>query len=140
MIRRRRGRVLAMGTALFIVACSTMPVTTQLGSVEDVVIGRSTLGLNVTVRTDEEIRWINERDGAIQIVFLDSLEGKVNCKRGFGLMNVVNAAMLKSQESVSLCFSEPGSLRYTVRLDRAMSTGWLNIIGRVVVERKTDAR
>jgi len=122
-----------------LVACAGMPVRTQTGVVQDVVIGKSTLYLDVTVREDDEIRWVNERDGAIQIIFLDSLEGKVNCKRGFGLVDVANVTTLKPQDSVSLCFSEPGSLRYTVRLDRAMPTGWLNALGRLVVERNTDA-
>jgi len=122
-----------------LVACAGMPVSTQTGVVQDVVIGKSTLRLDVTVRQDDEIRWVNERDGAIQIVFLDSLEGKVNCKRGFGLIDVSKVTTLKPQESVSLCFSEPGSFRYTVRLDRAMPTGWLNALGRLVVERNTDA-
>jgi hypothetical protein len=139
-VSRRQCPVLAIGIAMSIVACSSMPPKTQTGAVQEVAIGKSTLHLDVTVHEDDEIRWINERDGTVQIIFLDSLEGKLNCKRGFGLVDVANATTLKPRESVSLCFSEPASLRYTVRLDRAMPTGWLNATGRVVVERNTDFR
>jgi hypothetical protein len=131
MLRRL---IVVTGMAMFLTFCSTMPIMTRTGSVQEIVIGTSPLHLNVTVRKDDEIRWVNERDGTIQIIFLDSLEGKVNCQRGFGLLKIVNATTLKPQKSVSLCFAEPGSWRYTVRLDRAVPTGWLNAPGRIVVE------
>ena len=137
---RRQSPVFVIGIAMLIVACSSMPTMTQTGAVREVAIGKSTLHLDVTVHEDDEIRWINERDGSVQIVFLDSLEGKVNCKRGFGLVDVTNATTQKPRKSVSLCFAEPASFRYTVRLDRAMPTGWLNATGHIVVERNADAR
>jgi hypothetical protein len=137
---RRRSLVFSIGIAMSVVACSSMPAATQTGVVQEVLIGKSTPRLDITIHEDDEIRWVNERDGSIQIVFLDSLEGKVNCKRGFGLLDLANATTLKPLESVSLCFSEPASLRYTVRLDRALPTGWLNATGRVVVERNMDTR
>ena len=137
-IRMLSWSIVVTGMAISLAACSTMPVMTRTGSVQEIVIGLSSLHLNVAVHKDDEVRWVNERDGAIEIIFLDPLEGKVNCKRGFGLLDIVNATTLKPQKSVSLCFAEPGSWRYTVRLDRAVPTGWLNAPGRIVVEGHAD--
>ena len=138
-IRMLNWLIVVTGMVMCLAACSTMPVMTRTESVQDIVIGPSSLHLNVTVHKGDEVRWVNERDGTIQIIFLDSLEGQVNCKRGFGLLDIVNATALKPQESVSLCFAEPGSWRYTVRLDRAVPTGWLNAPGRIMVEDHADA-
>ena len=124
--------------AMSLACCSVMPVMTRTGSVQELVMGTSPLHLNVTIHKDDEIRWVNERDGTIQIIFLDSLEGKVNCQRGFGLLDIVNATTLKPQKSASLCFAEPGSWRDTARLDRAVPTGWLNAPGHIVVEGHVD--
>jgi plastocyanin len=126
------------GMVMCLAACSTMPTMTRTGSVEDIVIGPSSLHLNVTVHKGDEVRWINERDGIIQIIFLDSLEGRVNCQRGFGLLDIAETTTLKPQESVSVCFAEPGSWPYTVRLDQPAPTGWFNAPGRVLVENYAD--
>lgn len=126
------------GVGLSLLACSGMPASTHTGAVQNIVIGPSSFDLNTTVHKDGEVQWINDRKGRIQIIFLDSLEGKVTCKRGFGLWNVVNEATVKPTESVSLCFGQTGSLRYTVRLDQAMSTGWLNAPGRITIQSPKD--
>lgn len=118
------------------IACSSMPVTTRTGVVRDIIIGESSLHLHVMVQRGDEVRWVNQRHGAIQIVFLDSIEDKVSCQRGFGLLDVTNATTLEPQDSVSLCFSEAGPLRYTVRLDRTSPTGELNVPASVNVGAK----
>ena len=130
--------IVLTGMVMSLAVCSTIPAMTRTGSVQDIVIAPSSLHLNVTVHKGDEIRWVNERDGTVQIIFLDSLEGQVNCQRGFGLLDIVNATALKPQKSASLCFAEPGSWRYTVRLDRAVPTGWLNAPGRIMVEDHAD--
>lgn len=55
--------VLAIGIAMSVVACSGMPVTTQTGAVQDIVIGSSSLRLTVKVQEDDEVRWVNDREG-----------------------------------------------------------------------------
>jgi hypothetical protein len=126
------------GMATSLAACWTMPAMTRTGLVQDIVIGPSSLHLNVTVHRGDEVRWVNERDGIIQIIFLDSLEGRVNCQRGFGLLAIAETTTLKPQESVSVSFAEPGSWPYTVRLDQPPPTGWFNAPGRVLVEDHAD--
>lgn len=116
------------------VSCSGMPDSTRTGSVKTIAIAESLPDTHVSVQRGDEVRWVNERHGPIEITFLDPLEGKVNCRRGFGLLDIINATTLKSQESVSLCFSEPGPLRYTLRLDRALPTGQLHILGTIAVQ------
>lgn len=138
VIRMLRWLIVVAGMAMSLAACSTVPTMTRTGSVQDIVIGPSSLHLNVTVHKGDEVRWVNERDGIIQIIFLDSLEGQVNCKRGFGLPDITDTTTLKPQESVSLCFAEPGSWPYTVRLNRPAPTGWVNVPGRIMVEDLVD--
>jgi hypothetical protein len=129
---------MTIGMAVSLITCSGMPVSTHTGVVQKIVIEPSSFDLNTTIHKNDEVQWVNNRQGPIQIVFLDSLEGKVNCKRGFGLLDLVNATTLKPQDSVSLCFAEAGVLRYTVHLDRAMPTGWLNVPGRISVESASE--
>ncbi len=123
-----------VGMACLLVACSQLPRTSRSGKVHETIIGESFPLRNVTVQMGDEVRWLNQRNGSVQIVFLDSLEGKINCRRGFGLSDVVNATSLPPHHSASLCFSQAGLLRYTVRLDKALQTGEMNLVGLVTVE------
>jgi hypothetical protein len=132
---RKCGVVIFMVANIFIaVSCSGLPDSTRTGSVKTIVIEESLPDAQVSVQRGDEVRWVNQRDGSVEITFLDPLEGKVNCRRGFGLLDIINATTLKPQKSVSLCFSEPGSLRYTLRLDRALPTGQLHIPGTIAVQ------
>jgi plastocyanin len=123
-----------VGMACLLAACSQLPRTSRSGKVHEIIIGESFPLRNVTVQMGDEVRWLNQRNGSVQIVFLDSLEGRINCRRGFGFSDVVNATSLPSHHSASLCFSQFGLLRYTVRLDRALQTGQMNFVGLVTVE------
>lgn len=129
-----RMTLMIVGMACLLAACGQLPRTSRSGKVHEIIIGESSPIRNVTVQMSDEVRWLNQRNGSVQIVFLDSLEGKVNCRRGFGLSDVVNATSLSSHDSASLCFSQAGLLRYTVRLDKALQTGEMNFVGLVTVE------
>jgi plastocyanin len=121
---------------VLLAACSSLPRATQTGTVHEVVIARSLSPAEATVGAGDEVRWVNQRPGEVQLVFLDSIEGQVACQRGFGLMGVANAATLSSDRSVSLCFSEPGVVRYIVRMDRTLPTGGLHIRGKILIEKR----
>jgi hypothetical protein len=103
--------IVMVATLLIAVSYSDMPGSTRTGSVETILIAESLPEADVSVQPGDEV---NERGGPIKITFLSCLEGKVSCRGGFGSLDIINATTIKSQESVSLCFSEPGPLHYTL--------------------------
>lgn len=131
--------VLLAVAGILVASCSGMPVSTRTGVVKTIVIEESQPEPHIWVHKGDEVRWLNQRQGTIGITFLDSLEGKVNCQRGFGLLDVINAIQVKAQDSVSLCFSELGPLHYTLRLDHFLPTGQLHIRGTITVQESFDS-
>jgi hypothetical protein len=49
-------------------------------------------------------------------------------------MRNANSATLDPNESASLCFSKPGPINYTVRMESTQSTGELNVPGSIHVQ------
>jgi plastocyanin len=118
---------------------TTMPQVTRTGEVQNIIIRDDLNPAKVSVQPGDEVRWINRRNGPIKIILLDSIAQKIACERGFGvLMNRDNIANLGPNESASICFTQPGTLTYTVRMDSSLPVGELNAPGEIVVhEAKT---
>lgn len=113
--------------SLFVAACSSMPTGTQTGTVQEIIIGEQLAPAEVTAHPGDEIRWINRSGGLVQILFLDSIEDRIACQRGFGFSAV--AARLPPNASASLCFLDPGVVRYTVRIEPLPSGSGINLRG-----------
>ena len=119
------------------IGCSGMPTVTRTGNVQDVMIRDRLSPADVTVRTGDEVRWINRRQGPVTIIFLDPVADRAACRQGFGgLMGISkgNSATLAPNESASMCFSKAGPVHYTVRMDSALPAGELNVPGSIRVE------
>lgn len=112
-----------------------LPAATQTGKVEEIVIGTTMAPSEVTLAPGDEVRWVNRQQGPVSIVFLQPIQEQVSCGRGFGLAGVVNASRIEPNTGISLCFSTPGTVRYTVHLDTPTTAGSFNIPGIIHVEK-----
>ncbi len=116
---------------------SGMPTVTRTGMVKDIVIREDVSPTTVTVNPGDEIRWINKRQGAARVVFLDPVMEQLSCQRNFGgLMGADRnqyTANLSSNDSASLCFRSPGEVKYVVRADSTSPSGEVNIPGTITV-------
>lgn len=94
----------------------------------------------VNVKPGDEIRWINRRTGPVKIIFLQPVEDKISCQRGFSSMREAigmgdaSSTALDANESASLCFSKPGEFKYTVRIQTEGPRGEINEPGTIRVQ------
>ena len=97
----------------------------------------------VTAKPGDEVRWVNTTSGSADIVFVDPLDRRVSCQKGFvsagwsDLFEPLEAkslvvATVHSHDSASLCFSTPGTYNYTVRVKDAITS--TAITGTVTIE------
>ena len=128
-------RYVGAGVVLVAVGCSGVPTVTRTGQVRDVLIREKLLPADISVNPGDEIRWINQRTEPARIIFLDPISGKVSCQTKFGgVMGVNNETTLSPDETASLCFTEPGSIRYAVRMPSAQPGGEINAPGSIRVQ------
>jgi len=66
----------------------------------------------------DEIRWTNKLMTRVRITFSDYVLNKVSCRSNFGGHYYSGAdADLRPNESASLCFHQPGTIHYVVRME-----------------------
>ena len=130
-------RLIGIGLAalVFMGGCETTPTVTRSGDVKDIIIGDNLSSGEVVANPGDEIRWVNKRTAPVRVVFLDPLSDKqFSCKNNFGgLMTHSNTAKLSTNETASVCFRDPGYVRYTVRMESADMTGERNVSGVIKV-------
>jgi len=125
-----------LGVALLLVlGCQSTPTVTRTGDVKDIIIGDTLASGEITVNTGDEVRWVNKRTAPVRIVFLDPMSDKqLSCKNNFGgVMTPSDTAKLATNETASACFRDPGYVRYTVRMESALTTGEINVPGVIKV-------
>ena len=142
-----------LGSALLMLAgCQTiggesMPTLTRTGEVKDVIILDAVEPTSVMVNPGDEIRWINKRQGTVRVVFLNPMTENLTCQRnfggplGFGTKRNEYSAKLSSNETASLCFRDPGEVKYVVRAESASHPGGeQNIAGNISIGSQDLAR
>ena len=127
---------------VFLGACESTPTVTRSGDVKDIIIGDNLSSGEVVVSPGDEIRWVNKRTAPVRIVFLSPVSDKqLSCKNNFGgLMTPSDTAKLSTNETASVCFRDPGYVRYTVRMKSADTTGELNVPGVIKVGRQSTGQ
>jgi plastocyanin len=120
----------SIGVGLLItIGCTVTPVpeSSSTGVVSEVRIGDLVLTPQViTVKTRDEVRWVNTRKSPIEITVEKPMSAGLSCLKGFvsneGFEfvgspdpNSLIAAKLNSNEFASLCFSASGIYSYTVK-------------------------
>ena len=120
---------------VFLGGCESTPTVTRSGDVKDIIIGDTLASGEITVNTGDEVRWVNKRTAPVRIVFLDPMSDKqLSCKNNFGgVMTPSDTAKLATNETASACFRDPGYVRYTVRMESALTTGEINVPGVIKV-------
>jgi plastocyanin len=142
-----------IGFALVMLAgCQTvggesMPTLTRTGEVKDVIIRDAVEPTSVAVNPGDEVRWINKRQGAVRVIFLNPITENLTCQRnfggpmGFGTKRNEYSAKLGSNESASVCFRDSGELKYVVRAESASDpSGEQNIAGTISIGSQDQAR
>src|SRR5689334_830364 len=138
-------------TLLMLAGCHTiggesMPSLTRTGEVKDVVITEGVEPTSVTVNAGDEIRWINKRRGAIQVIFLKPMTENLACQRNFGgplgLGTKRNeyTANIRANKTASVCFREPGEVNYVVRAESSEHSGGQNMAGTISIGPVNEAR
>lgn len=124
-----------------------MPTLTRTGEVKDVIIRDAVEPTSVAVNPGDEVRWINKRQGAVRVIFLNPMTENLTCQRnfggpmGFGTKRNEYSAKLGSNESASVCFRDSGELKYVVRAESASDpSGEQNIAGTISIGSQDQAR
>ncbi len=127
-------RYLGIGL-LFLMGCQATPSVTRTGDVKDIIIGDDLATTETSVNAGDEVRWVNKRTAPVRLVFLDPVSDKqLSCKSNIGgWATPSDTARLATNETASACFRDPGYVRYTVRMDSALTTGEINVPGVIKV-------
>jgi chemotaxis protein MotB len=131
-------------TLLMLTGCQTiggesMPSLTRTGEVKDVIIRDDVEPSSVTVSPGDEIRWINKRQGAVRVIFLNPMTENLACQRhfgglmGFGTKRNEYSAKLGPNTTASVCFREAGEVKYVVRAESSGSSGEQNLAGTISI-------
>ena len=115
--------------------CESIPTVTRTGDVKDIIIGDRLSSTELMVSPGDEVRWVNKRTAPVRVVFLDPVPDKrLSCKDNFGgWLTPSDTAKLDTNETASVCFRDPGYVRYTVRMKSATPAGDINVPGVVKV-------
>ena len=127
-------RYLGIGL-VFLLGCQATPTVTRTGDVKDIIIGDDLATTETSVNAGDEVRWINKRTAPVRLIFIDPVSDKqLSCKNNIGgWMTQSDTAKLVTNGTASACFRDPGSYRYTVRMESALTTGEINVPGVVKV-------
>jgi plastocyanin len=136
---------ITVGIALLLLtACQSTggekrPEITRTGQVRDIVISESLSPATVSVKPGDEIRWINKRQGAAEVIFLSPVMDMLSCERNFGsLIKQTNrqqyAASLNPNDSASVCFTGAADVAYVIRApSQTEPSGDMNLQGKIHV-------
>jgi len=138
-------------TLLMLVGCHTiggesMPTLTRTGEVKDVIITEGVDPTSLTVNPGDEIRWINKRRAAIEVIFLKPMTENLACQRsfggvmGFGTKRNEYTAKIRANKTASVCFREPGEVNYVIRAESSDHSGGQNMAGTISIGPLYEAR
>ena len=101
-------------------ACGHAPSTESSRTVRTIEISNQVNPQVLYVSPGEEVRWMNARSNAVRVGFLNMrLLEDHRCEKGvvnlFGQPN--DLVTIDAGDSISLCFSRTGDLRYNVWFD-----------------------
>jgi plastocyanin len=123
------------------------PESSLSGRIVEVTIGESLTPQEIAAKRGDEIRWINSRGGSVDISFVEPLDSRVSCQRGFvsagwgylfrGIASqpeFLVVATVRGHESASLCFSTPGTYAYTIRTETTGAGKAGRMAGTITIE------
>src|SRR5574341_440052 len=123
------------------------PEASLTGTTFDVKIGEALNPKEVAAKQGDEVRWVNTTSGSVDISFVEPLDGRVSCQKGFvsagwGYLfgggapqpEFIIVTTVHSKEYASLCFSSPGTYAYIARMKTAAAGGTTSLAGTVKIE------
>ena len=110
-------RVVLSSLFLMLAACQSLPGFSRSGEVKDIAIRDRLSVTAVQVTGGDEIRWTNKLGTPVRITFSDYVLNKLSCRSNnfSGHFYSGADAALQPNESASLCFDKPGTIRYVIR-------------------------
>jgi plastocyanin len=118
-------RVILYTALLAIAGCAGVSGTSRSGVIHDVRFEEHMTPANLRVQPDDEVRWVNQRSMPVTVEFLGDALDDVTCQRGFDdlIGRQQEMATIQPNQSVSLCFGNPGTVTYNARMDSAVAGG-----------------
>jgi plastocyanin len=118
-------RVILYTALLAIAGCAGVSSTSRTGVIHEVRFEEHMTPANLRVQPDDEVRWVNQRSLPVTVEFLGDALDDVTCQRGFD--NLIGRqqemATIQPNQSVSLCFGNPGTVTYNARMDSPVAGG-----------------
>jgi plastocyanin len=118
-------RVIFCTALLTIAGCAGVSSTSRSGVIHDVRFEEHMTPTNLRIQPGDEVRWVNQRSTAVTVEFLGDALDDVTCQRGFD--NLIGRqqemATIQPNQSVSLCFGNPGTVTYNARMDSPVAGG-----------------
>ncbi len=107
------------------VAGCTHPPTTRSGVVHDIRIAEGPEPADLIVNLGDEVRWVNIRTLPVRVDLVNLRHEDTSCERGFSNMvgTVQESAIIKANDSASICFSKAGVVNYNLRMESALPGG-----------------
>jgi plastocyanin len=116
---------------------SMLPTATRTGQVKDIVIKETLSPPTVTANTGDEIRWINKRQGDVEVIFLAPVMAKLTCQRNFGgIMEAEQneyTAKIDTNDTAGVCFQDAGELKFVVRAESSHPSGEESFPGTITI-------
>ncbi len=128
---------------MIIAGCATLAGTagiadsTRTGTIHDVVFEERMVPVGLQVEMGDEVRWVNRRSTPVKLEFLDGSLDKVVCQSGFSsfLRRQQESAVIKPNQSASLCFGRAETVRYNARMESPVAGGQIIETGSIYVVR-----
>lgn len=134
-------RVILCTALLAIGGCAGVSSTSRTGVIHEVRFEQRMTPANLRIQPGDEVRWVNQRSMPVTVEFLGDALDDVTCQRGFDNLIGRQQEMttIRPNQSVSLCFGNPGMVTYNARMDSPVAGGQIIESGTIDVG-KSDPR
>lgn len=115
----RGGFMIALACLAFVSGCANASPVNTSPRTHFIQIREQVSPQELYVYVGDEVRWQNLRPDPVKVSLLSHHRlDLVACEKGFARLGTMeDSAMIPPREYVSLCFSQPGTIRYNVWLD-----------------------
>lgn len=110
---------------LLAASCAGVPSTSRTGAIHEVRFEDRMTPAELRVQPGDEVRWVNQRSMPVRVEFLGGALDDVTCQRGFDswIGRQQEMTTIQPNQTVSLCFGNPGTVTYNARMDSAVAGG-----------------
>lgn len=130
---KRGAAMIAAGCMLG--GCASLPEISRTQAVHDVEVRNGLVPVELYADPGDEIRWVNLRKDPILVQIANLEKDDLACQRGFANWRgaLLESIEVEPNETVSLCFKNPGQVRYNVRAETSVGGGDSVLPGRLSI-------